>query len=363
MAKILYGVAGEGAGHAGRAKVVIRHLMDAGHEVKVVSYDKGYEILSREFDVTRIDGLRIAYQNNKVQYLKTALMDLEKFPDVLMSVETMRSVMSKFKPNLVFCDFEPISNLVANLFNIPCISIDNMHIYTNTAVEYPKKYEPIARLAKIITRLMIPRAKAFVVTTFFSERITKRNTFLVPPIVRSEVLKLTPTRGDYILMYTTSNFNELLPVLQAVSAKKFIVYGASAKTETLGNVTLKPFSYEDFLHDFAGCEAIIATAGFSLISEALYLGKPYLAIPVAGQFEQVLNGVYLEKMGYGKYCDEVKREYVEAFLYNIERYYAALKTYPRQNGRALIAVIDTLVKKYAKKEKRGILHRVAKKLK
>jgi uncharacterized protein (TIGR00661 family) len=44
---------------------------------------------------------------------------------------------------------------------------------------------------------------------------------------------------------------------------------------------------------------VIANSGFSLICEALYLGKPYLAIPVRHQFEQVLNAYYVDKMGYG----------------------------------------------------------------
>ena len=36
-----------------------------------------------------------------------------------------------------------------------------------------------------------------------------------------------------------------------------------------------------------------------LISEALYLGKPYLALPMQGQFEQQLNAFCLEQLGYG----------------------------------------------------------------
>ncbi|MGH9333683.1 MAG: glycosyltransferase family protein, partial [Vicinamibacteria bacterium] len=33
--RILYGVVGEGMGHATRSAVVIEHLLSAGHEVKV----------------------------------------------------------------------------------------------------------------------------------------------------------------------------------------------------------------------------------------------------------------------------------------------------------------------------------------
>jgi uncharacterized protein (TIGR00661 family) len=40
----------------------------------------------------------------------------------------------------------------------------------------------------------------------------------------------------------------------------------------------------------------MATAGFTLISEALHLKKPYLALPMIGQFEQAINAVFLEEM-------------------------------------------------------------------
>ena len=53
------------------------------------------------------------------------------------------------------------------------------------------------------------------------------------------------------------------------------------------------------LQDLVGANAVIANAGFSLVSEALHLGKPYLAIPVKRQFEQVLNAYYVDKMNYG----------------------------------------------------------------
>ncbi len=41
MANILYGVNGEGAGHSTRAKEVLSHLRDQGHNLHVVSFDRG----------------------------------------------------------------------------------------------------------------------------------------------------------------------------------------------------------------------------------------------------------------------------------------------------------------------------------
>jgi hypothetical protein len=51
--------------------------------------------------------------------------------------------------------------------------------------------------------------------------------------------------------------------------------------------------------DLAAARAVVCTAGFTLLSEALYLGKPVLALPNRGFFEQALNALYLRRSGRG----------------------------------------------------------------
>ena len=60
MAKIVYGLAGEGSGHSSRAREMITHLAQIGHAVRVVSYDRGYNNLKDDFDVFQTEGLHIA---------------------------------------------------------------------------------------------------------------------------------------------------------------------------------------------------------------------------------------------------------------------------------------------------------------
>ena len=40
------------------------------------------------------------------------------------------------------------------------------------------------------------------------------------------------------------------------------------------------------------------------MTEALHLGKPYLAVPVSHQLEQTFNAYWLEKSGYGAYWED-----------------------------------------------------------
>ena len=59
---------------------------------------------------------------------------------------------------------------------------------------------------------------------------------------------------------------------------------------------------------------MIAGGGFTLMGEAVYLHKPMLSVPVGGQFEQVLNALYLEKLGYGLCAEELTEDRLREFL-------------------------------------------------
>ncbi|UCG38554.1 MAG: hypothetical protein JSV00_10355 [bacterium] len=45
MARIVYGVSGEGWGHATRSRDVLRHLEGCGHDLMVVTFDRGVRYL------------------------------------------------------------------------------------------------------------------------------------------------------------------------------------------------------------------------------------------------------------------------------------------------------------------------------
>ncbi|MGA0714638.1 MAG: glycosyltransferase family protein, partial [Gemmobacter sp.] len=66
-----------------------------------------------------------------------------------------------------------------------------------------------------------------------------------------------------------------------------------------GNIHYRAFSGDAFVQDLARCSSVIATAGFTLMSECLYLEKPLLALPMTGQFEQQVNALFLERSGCG----------------------------------------------------------------
>jgi uncharacterized protein (TIGR00661 family) len=362
MANILYGVNGEGAGHSTRSREVLRHLVQRGHNVHVASFDRGLQNLREAFDVTEIYGFRFAYVNNRVRYDRTIAKNLFTAPKAARSIHHLMKLSEQWQTDLVITDFEPLTCHVGHRRKLPVITIDNQHCLTNTDVTYPKEFRRDAAAAKLVCRLMTPRADASLVTTFFTPKVKRGNTFLVPPILREPILKAKPTEGKAIVVYVTSPAPSLARALSSVRAE-FLAYGFGREGRE-GNITFKKPSMDGFFEELVSAKAVIANAGFSLVTEALHLAKPYLAVPVAHQFEQTFNAYYLGEMGYGAWWEDINKERVESFLYNLPLYRENLRNYPRQGNETLFAKLDKLIDQYtgAPKTRASAISRLKNKL-
>jgi uncharacterized protein (TIGR00661 family) len=342
MSRILYGISGQGFGHAMRSKVILDYLIKQGHEVEVLTHGQAYPYLKDFFSCHEIFGLHLVYKENKVDYLATILQDTKKFPEAVKSFRAMSKLVQSFKPQIVFSDYEPMSALLSHLNRLSLVSVGNHHFITNTKIKYPKKYMRDFVAVKVVTEAMTPHADAYLVTTFAKEQVKGKKTFLFPPIVQAEVRQLKPQTDDYIMMYLTSKYEGLIKTLKAIKSEKFVLYGYNiAKQDE--NVEFKEFSRQGFLSDLKDCKAVIANAGFTFMSEALYLGKPYLAIPISKQFEQIINAIYLERLGYGEYSMKLTALEIKNFLSQLDKYRARLKDYLRQDNRQLFNKIDDLI--------------------
>ncbi|MEW6072852.1 MAG: glycosyltransferase family protein [Planctomycetota bacterium] len=199
-----------------------------------------------------------------------------------------------------------------------------------------------ALVTETIIRAIVPRPDVSLVTTFWFAEVANERTFLFPPILRREVRELPPSEGDHVLVYFTQGFAAFLDRLAGFPRERFLVYGTGREGER-GNCVFRGFSREGFLRDLAACKAVIATAGFTLITEALHLGKPYLALPMKGQFEQSLNALLLGRTGYGKNGWRARPEDVGDFLYHLPEHRARLATYPSPGNGAIERALDELL--------------------
>ncbi len=344
MSKILFGVAGEGLGHAARASITIKYLEKQGHIVKVITYHQGFWGLKDNFDVQKIFGLRFAHKNGDTTYPGTILENIKKTPEATKSFQEIKQLIKTFQPDIIFTDLEPFSSLMAHLYHIPLISIDNQHRITQGKVKYDKKWIIDYLINKTGVGTVAFGANAYVITSFFNFKITHPNSYIIPPILQNKILKAKTKKGKHILVYdTTTNTKNLLSIFKQ-SQEKFIIYGSN-KNKTTKNCVFKKQSKGGFLKDLVSAKAIIATAGFTLITEALHLNKPYLALPVKKRVEQLINAYYLKNLGYGDYSEKLTLQDLNNFITNIPLYNQNLKKYNRSNNYQLYKLLDKLLDK------------------
>ncbi len=344
--RILYGVVGEGMGHATRSCVILRHLV-ATHEVQIVVSGRAHAFLRKTFpelEVHEIAGLNMVYEDNEVQRRRTALDFIKKLLGFAENFETMTRLAEGFRPELVVSDFESLAYLYAKKHDLPVLSIDNMQIINRCAldVEIPPEEQGSFQMAKTIVKAKLPHCDHYLITTFFFPPVRKARTSLFPPILRDAVLDAPRATGEHVLVYQTSEtFRELVPTLQRLPGS-FYVYGLK-RDERLGNVTLKGFSEDGFVRDLASARAVLAGGGFSLMGEAVYLGKPMLSVPLKGQFEQTLNALYLQKLGYGEYHRELDERSISRFLERAPDYARNLDGNKQDRNTAILAKLDSLI--------------------
>jgi uncharacterized protein (TIGR00661 family) len=346
--KILYGVVGEGMGHAMRSRVVLQHLTAAGHEIEVMASGRAQKFLATRFeDVHQIHGLHIIYEENRVRPGRTLFSNVLKgiaaVPDQIGAYFKM---LEDFRPEVVISDFESWTYFFAKAHGLPILSIDNMQIINRCT--HPREvlegHEAEFQLIKTFVKSKLPGCSEYLITTFFYPPIRKERTKLFPPILRPEILAAKASKGEHILVYGTSEGNDTLVSALAASGVPCRIYGIRRDIEadvTEGNLTYRPFSEDGFIADMASSRAVIAGGGFTTMGEAVYLRKPLLAVPVGGQFEQTLNARYLEYMGFGKMAvslddPRVVHEFLEAVPACEER----LAGYTQDGNRLLLDEVD-----------------------
>ncbi|TAE87088.1 MAG: UDP-glucuronosyltransferase [Bacteroidetes bacterium] len=342
---ILYGVPGEGMGHATRSKVVIAHLLK-NHDVQVVSSSRAYQFLYQAFGnrVHEIKGLHFAYKNAQISKLGTLLLNLKHAPsNALQNFSQYLLLDKQFKPDVIISDFESFTHFFAKFNRIPLISIDNMQVINRCKLDVtiPAEERNQFRLAKSIVQAKVPGAEHYYITSFFNAATSKENTSIVPPIIRDAIINVKPRAGNHVLMYQTSstliNVKKILKQLPHIS---FIVYGMN-RDEQDENICFKPFSEEGFIQDFASAKAVIANGGFSFISEAVYLHKPVYAFPIVGQFEQWMNAAYIEKLGYGRHFTTLEADSLKAFLFDLPHFQHHLNQYQQSGNELLFKELDS----------------------
>jgi uncharacterized protein (TIGR00661 family) len=346
--RILYGVVGEGMGHAMRSRVVLEHLLAQQHEVEIMASGRAADFLRKRFsDVNQIHGLHIIYEENRVRRGKTLWSNvLQGAAGLPQNIAAYFELVKDFDPEVVISDFESWTYFYAKANGLPVLSIDNMQIIHRCAhaPEIVEGHRADFEIAKAFVKGKLPFCNHYLITAFFRPEIRKKDTSLYPPILRPEILAARASEGDHILVYQTSESHGALVEALAASGLECRIYGLRrdlSEEVVEGNLRFRPFSEAGFIDDLASSRGVIASGGFTLMGEAVYLRKPMLSVPIGRQFEQVMNARYLERLGFGRCADDLDDpRTVRAFLDAIPRCRERLEGYAQDGNRELLTAVD-----------------------
>jgi uncharacterized protein (TIGR00661 family) len=354
--RILYGVVGEGMGHATRSKVVIRHLIEQRHTVRIVVSGRAHKFLQNHFpDVVEIRGLTISYDDGAMDRDVSVLKNMLRSPAMLVgNAAAYFERVADFNPDLVISDFDSFAYLYAKAHGTPVISIDNQQVIHRCEHddEIRKGVAFDFLSTKAFIKAKLPGCDHYLITSFFFPEVRAKyasNTTLVPPILRPEIVDAKPSRGKHVLVYQTSlSDTSLIPTLNELSDHQFIVYGLR-RDAVEGNCVIKDFSETGFIEDLSSARAVVTNGGLSLIHEAIYLRKPIFSVPIRHQFEQEMNARYLEKLGYGLGATKIEADTLSWFLKQEDQYYEALGAHEQVGNRVLFEKLDEVIGKLSRR--------------
>lgn len=345
--RILYGVVGEGMGHAMRSRVVLEHLVAAGHDVEIMASGRASGFLSKRFEgVNHIHGLHMILEENRVRLGKTLWSNvLGGALGLPGNIGAYFDLISAFEPEAVISDFESWTYLYAKNHRLPILSIDNMQVIHRCKLpdEIVEGNQLAFQMTKAFIKSKLPFCDAYYITSFVRPEVRKPDTYLFPPILRPEILAAQARDGDHLLVYQ-SGANEELERALVATGLECRIYGMRpglTVEERTGALRFLPFSEAGFIDDLASCRGVIAGGGFTLMGEAVYLHKPMLAIPIESQFEQILNARLLAREGYGAGADDLSDpRTVAAFVERIPSFADALARYRQDGNQEILTAVD-----------------------
>lgn len=334
MATIFYSMAGEGRGHATRVHAIVEDLRRR-HRVVLFAPGQAYSLLEplyrgSEVDVRPIEGLTFRYRaDGSVDYFQTIRESFKMLKGFRRRIQKLREQIELEQPDLILTDFEPFLPRAAERAGVPYISIDHQHFLTTFSLRGMPLFQQVQSfLMGLAVQLFHLRQNLTVVSAFFRPPLRMgagRKVRQVGVLLGQDVLDQNPVDEGFLLVYLRRGTPRRVFRALANCGVPARIYGPG-KVGVEGSLTFLPVDRGAFVSDLARCRALVSTAGNQVVGEALHLGKPVLALPELGNWEQGMNGFFVERMGVGRCASmrTLRSALIRKFLSDLETYRRAI---------------------------------------
>lgn len=282
--KILYGIQGTGHGHISRAKELLPELSKHA-SVDVLLSGYGCKLDLKNSIRYRKRGISLSYDSRGGVSIFETLKNLKP----VQFIQDVNSV-PLHQYDLVVSDYEPVTAWAAKSANIPCVALSHQAAFLSEKSPRPLKRSIVA---EGILQHFAPADKAV------GFHFKKYDSFIEPPIIRSEIRDLNPKENNHITVYLPAYHHlKLAKIFKPFTDTNWHIFAPTCKQfKQIGHISLHPISNKEFLESFEGCKGVITSAGFETSAEAMYMKKKLLVIPIHNQYEQLCNAAALKEMG------------------------------------------------------------------
>lgn len=282
--RILYAINGTGKGHVSRATVLLPYLKQTAHVDILISGQRQPILLDYPITFTK-KGLTFSYNKGAVDWLET----IKKASVVGLIKDILSLDLSPY--DLVLSDFEPIGAWAALIQKKNCISISHQTSFYSRHCPRPKNWW-LHLIDELFLRYFAYAKKRI------GFHYKPYSSFIFPSLIKKELITLTPNNHGPICVYLSSySLQQQQHIFSQCTTHSFAIFHKDCTASvTQGNLTISPLS-EHFKHHLLHAEGLITNSGFEGTSEALYLQKPLLSLPIRHQYEQYCNAAALKKEG------------------------------------------------------------------
>ena len=327
--KILYAIQGTGNGHISRARDIIPLLMAKG-ELDIL-------ISGTEADVELGVPVKYIFKGLCFVFGKRGGVDLlltyKKAKLKRFYGEIKKLPVQDY--DIVISDFEPVSSWACRLHRVPCVALSHQSAVLNKKSPHPKDFDPVGKL------ILKNYAPASIEYGFHFQAYDKN---IFTPVIRSQIRNATITnKGHYTVYLPAYSDKKIIKVLSEIKGVEWQVFSKHSKKPYVEkNVIIFPINNDGFIKSMASSAGVLCGAGFETPSEALFLEKKLMVIPMKGQYEQQCNATALKKMKV-----PVLKKLKLSRLEKINKWVQSDKTIPVDFPDMTKEIVDEVFKKYA----------------
>lgn len=282
--KILYAVQATGNGHLSRATEVIPFLKNQGEVDVFVSGTQSdialpFPISSKKHGLSFVFG-----KDGTINFSGT----LKIFKPTRLIWDIVKTKLDAY--DLIINDFEPVTAWACKLRGRNSISMSHQSSFNSDLAPRPPER---SLLSEKVLKYYAPASQ------YLGLHFQAYDEHITTPIIRRGIRSLIPTSEDHIAVYLPAYCDSILmDTFSKVKETQFTIFSRNCITPYQNqNIKVYPVGISQWEKYFASASGVIMGAGFEGPSEALFMGKKLMVIPMINQYEQVCNSIALKHMG------------------------------------------------------------------